>query len=418
MAEIIQIINYRGTANIYYSAHGENLRISTGVKVSENDLDKNKKIKLSFLSKNSALLSKVKYVEDFIKDYQIKNQTEPKVNLVKSKIKEKKQEVLNKNHSLIEFFEKFYDEKKNEFSTDKDRSITSLKDYKSFWNSLIDYQKNKNVNLYIDDLDLKQLNEYRKFMYQQHINTDEIKYITKGNLNQNTFRKRIIVLKTFYYWLHENKIINEIPYFLKHYAIKKTETNKEVLSSDEIMKLYHMTFETQWHNRIKDAFVFACHTGMRFSDFRSINKSHFKSKNKCFFVRKRAEKVNEYFMVPLTDIANEIAVKYDYQLNFATNQVFNRALKELLKKSGLFNEETEIFSEDGQQLKRHEVIHSHSARHTFITNLINGRVPISEIMSMTGHKKLETLNVYIKKKEPDNNETLNNVFIKNIKNEK
>ena len=418
MAQVIQVINYRGTANIYYSAHGDNLRISTGVKVNETDIDKNGKIKSSFLNKNSVLLSKVKYVEDFIKEYQIKNQTDPKVNLIKSIIKEKKQEVLNKNHSLVEFFEKFFEEKKSEFSTDKDKSISSLKDYKSFWNSLLDYQKYKRIILYVDDLDLKQLNEYRSFMYKEHIDTKEIKYATKGDLNQNTFRKRIIVLKTFYYWLLENKIINEIPYFIKHYAIQKTETNKEVLTSEEILLLYQKNFEPPWLNRIKDAFVFACHTGMRFSDLTTINKTHYKSKNNCLFVRKRAEKVNEYFMVPLTDVAIEIALKYNYKFDFATNQVFNKALKTIFEKSELFNEETEKLGDDGKQLKRYELIHSHSARHSFITNLVNKSVPISEIMSMTGHKKLETLNIYIKKKEPDTNETLNSVFLKKLENEK
>lgn len=410
---LVQVINYRGTANIYYSAHGENVRISTGVKVSESDIDKGGKLKTTFMNNNPIIISKVKYLEDFIKDYQIKNQTEPNITLVKSKIKTDKQEVLNKNHSLLEFFERFHDEKETEFTTDKDKSISSLKDYKSFWNSLIDYQKYKKINLYVDDLDLKQLNEYRSFMYREHIDTKEIKYITRGDLNQNTFRKRIIVLKTFYYWLLENKIIDEIPYFIKHYAIKKTETNKEVLTSEEIFLLYQKTFEPQWLNRIKDAFIFACHTGMRFSDLTTINKTHYKSKNNCLFVRKRAEKVNEYFMVPLTDVAKEIALKYNYRFDFATNQVFNKALKMIFEKSGLFNEETEKLGEDGQNLKRYELIHSHCARHSFITNLVNKSVPISEIMSMTGHKKLETLNVYIKKKEPDTNETLNNVFLKN-----
>lgn len=413
MNNLVKIIDYRGIANIYYAAHGENFRISTGIKIEKNDFDKRGKIKSSFLNKNSALLSKINFIENFINDYVIKNQIEPKVKLVKTKLKEKKSEVLKSNHSILEFFEKFYEEKKSEFLNDKNKSISSLKDYKSFWNSLIDYQKYINKTLFLDDIDKKQVDDYRTFMYQEHIDNEEVKYVTKGNLNQNTFRKRISTLKSFYHWMSDNETIVEVPSFVLKYKVKKIETHKEVLTSREIMKLYNMNFTPQWHNKIKDAFVFACHTGMRYSDFTSVNKFHFRLKNNKYpFVRKRAEKVNEYFMVPLTDVAYAIAKKYDYNLNVATNQVFNRTLKELLETSELFNDETEILNEDNEPRKRFELIHSHSARHSFITNLVNENVAINDIMSMTGHKRLETLNIYIKKREPETNDILNSVFIK------
>lgn len=410
MAKYIEIINYRGTANIYYSAHGNNLRLSTGIKISVDDFTKQGKLKSSFINKNPMLVSKIKYIDDFITDYIILKHIEPSVSLVKSKIKENKQEALGKNLPVIKYFETFYDYKKQEFTFDKDRSITSLKDYKSFWNSLIDYEKYTSKTLYLDDIDKNELDNYRTFMYQKRIDTNEIKYITIGNLNPNTFRKRIVVFKTFHYWLVENDIISEVPKSLLNYRIKKVETHKEFLTSEEILKLFEISFKNPLHNKIKDAFVFACHTGMRFSDLTSINKEHFKIKNGCVFVRKRAEKVNEYFMVPLSDIANGIAVKYNYSFNFVTNQTFNSNLKDIMKLSKLFNTETDKKDENGKKIMRFQLFHTHSARHSFITNLVNERIALNEIMSMTGHKKLETLNIYINKQEPESNETMNIVF--------
>jgi integrase len=85
-----------------------------------------------------------------------------------------------------------------------------------------------------------------------------------------------------------------------------------------------------------------------------------------------------------------------------TNPAFNRILKEFLKSTGLFNDETK-FKEDKNRLQRWEIISIHRGRDTFITMLIEENVPLNVIMKYTGHKHLSTLERYIdRNKKVDN----------------
>jgi hypothetical protein len=47
----------------------------------------------------------------------------------------------------------------------------------------------------------------------------------------------------------------------------------------------------------------------------------------------------------------------------------------------------------------------HRGRDTFITMLVNNRVPLNEIMKYTGHKSVTSLNMYIDKKAEINDYT-------------
>ena len=53
------------------------------------------------------------------------------------------------------------------------------------------------------------------------------------------------------------------------------------------------------------------------------------------------------------------------------------------------------FGNDGDSKPIYEQITFHTARRTFITNLVNANISLNAIMKMTGHKKITTLQEYI-----------------------
>jgi integrase len=102
--------------------------------------------------------------------------------------------------------------------------------------------------------------------------------------------------------------------------------------------------------------------------------------------------------VPVNKVVDEIIERYNYNFNREHNGVFNEQLKIILKLTDWFNDETKFKNDDGKYLERWQCVSIHRGRDTFITMLVNDRVPLNEIMKYTGHKSVNSLNMYIDKK--------------------
>ena len=127
----------------------------------------------------------------------------------------------------------------------------------------------------------------------------------------------------------------------------------------------------------------------------------FKQKDSGGFIyKKAASKTGIDYNIPLCQIVIEILEKYEYELPKITDQYGNRAIKESLKKTEMFNELTQIKDkETGEYKHRYEAITLHKGRNSFITNLVD-TTPLNELMKYTGHKKLSTLQSYIDVRRP------------------
>ena len=105
-------------------------------------------------------------------------------------------------------------------------------------------------------------------------------------------------------------------------------------------------------------------------------------------------------MVGYSAPALDILKKYDYQLPEISNQKFNDYIKDVAKIVGL-NRMVKITRSQGNkkieiEKPLHEVISSHMARRTAVTILLNiERMPVSQVMEMTGHVDYATLKRYI-----------------------
>jgi len=114
---------------------------------------------------------------------------------------------------------------------------------------------------------------------------------------------------------------------------------------------------------------------------------------------KRNEKTKTSITIPLNDTALEILKRYNYKLPVFANAYLNREIKAIFKKYDLLNTEYVKVSVKNRinipskGLKR-DFVTVHKSRSTFITLLINNHVPLTEIMPITGHRKVSTLDIY------------------------
>jgi len=231
----------------------------------------------------------------------------------------------------------------------------------------------------------------------------------------NTFGRNVGLIKTFLnYALREKYTLNDK---FKLFKAKREITDQVVLSKSEVLKLYHYDFsKSPKLERVRDVFVFGCLTGMRYSDFKRVQRENIQ--NNTITLREVKDK-SKTLKIPLVDLSKAILEKYDYELPVISDQKFRNYIKEACKIVGFTQEVVKsirignkVFN---KTLKKYERISTHTARRSFITNMINAGVPNKVIMGITGHKSIVTFQNYYKPNESNTIRFMKNVWDNKLK---
>jgi len=149
--------------------------------------------------------------------------------------------------------------------------------------------------------------------------------------------------------------------------------------------------------KYRDLFIIGCHTGLRFSDYSTLNQNHLK--DGMLHVKQR--KTGDPVVVPLREDARLILVdKYQMHLPRISLVNFNFYIKEVLKFASI-DEPVKISYKRGSKLieetrPKYAWISSHTARLSFCTNEYLAGTPSDLIMAVSGHKTEKAFKKYIK----------------------
>ena len=160
--------------------------------------------------------------------------------------------------------------------------------------------------------------------------------------------------------------------------IKAEKSNRTFLTIEEVKQLATTDFKNE---SIKQAFLFACFTGLRISDIRNLTWGNIVERNGSFFVTITMQKTRE----PLTIKLNKQAAKWLPRKN-ATKEVFdlpvynaiiNDNLKRWAKKAGI--EKSLCF---------------HMSRHTFATMELTLGADLYVVSKLLGHNDVSVTQIY------------------------
>ena len=160
--------------------------------------------------------------------------------------------------------------------------------------------------------------------------------------------------------------------------IKAEKSNRTFLTIEEVKQLAATDFKNE---SIKQAFLFACFTGLRISDIRNLTWGNIVERNGSFFVTITMQKTRE----PLTIKLNKQAAKWLPKKN-ATKEVFdlpvynaiiNDNLKRWAKKAGI--EKSLCF---------------HMSRHTFATMELTLGADLYVVSKLLGHNDVSVTQIY------------------------
>lgn len=251
-----------------------------------------------------------------------------------------------------------------------------------------------------------------------------VSFMEKNGYMVTSINKYIICFKAMIQNAMDQELHNNL-IALRAFSKKKiqeTDKAKEIyLTKTELQALYEMPLEGL-KDKVRDVFLVGCYTCQRFSDYARLSQENFtKTAKGTKVVRIVQEKTGNDVVIPiLNDNLLHIAEKYGYDIPKVNDVILNRYIKQILKelsstvpslarkertlltmkerekeKQGLVSFERD---NKGYVIKpRYELVSSHTARRSGITNLyLSGNFDTYQMMSISGHRDEKTFYEYIK----------------------
>lgn len=212
--------------------------------------------------------------------------------------------------------------------------------------------------------------------------------------------------------------------FVKDKSNKELADNKKVsLTEEQLKQLYDYPItgtELQVRKRteIRDLFVLQCLVGQRVGDMQKFFNGDNEKDEEEDTISIIQQKTKARAIIPLTPLAKEIISKYqNTELKYykPSNSNLNAELRIIAEEAGL-NIPITFEDKDGKQVKPlFELVHTHTARHTFITIMCRRDIPKETIIIATGHEDTKMIDkVYSHLSNKDKAQKVSTAFKKKL----
>ena len=157
-------------------------------------------------------------------------------------------------------------------------------------------------------------------------------------------------------------------------------SKKGYITKEQLQKLERLSLKGV-EDRVRDAFLIGCYTGLRFSDIVSLRPEHIKDG----WLVKKMVKTGFVVEIPIADLFEGkmllLLEKYGnidkLTKSLGSNSSVNKVLRGILDRIGA----------DAK-------ITFHSSRHTFATLLGQKDTKLTTLQKLLGHQKLQTTEIY------------------------
>lgn len=284
--------------------------------------------------------------------------------------------------SFLSFFQHLMEEK---------RLNTSESNYSSWVSTYRHLEKYCPSALQFREIDLKFAEGFRNYLEHEALTSAQAKL--SKNTKHAYFNNFILALKIAF---EDGYLANNLPPKIKRFG--SDESKREYLTFEEVEALANTHCK---YAVLKQAFLFSCFTGLRFSDCENLKWADVRDEEagcKLVYRQQKTEGqeylfINEYARQLMGERKGE-ADKVFIGLFYRTQ--FNIALSEWCRQAGILKKIT-----------------FHCARHTHAVILLEKGADIYTVSKMLGHRDLKTTQIYAKMVDKKMQETAN--LIPNLK---
>lgn len=234
---------------------------------------------------------------------------------------------------------------------------------------------------------------------------NSIKNVKTGEigLNNRSINKNLGIISMFVHWSHIKGYCDDFSLVDRQHQLKVARKPIVFLTWEELMTVYEYDFsKTPYLERARDVFCFCCFTSLRYSDVSYLRRSNIDSEVMTI----TTQKTHDTLVIDLNDYAQAILRKYaeipfpgDRALPVTTVQKANKYIKEIAAACHLESTVTETIYRGTRRedivYRKCDVISTHTARRTFISNALMLGIPPNIVMKWTGHSDYEAMRPYI-----------------------
>ena len=282
------------------------------------------------------------------------------------------------------------------------------------------YLKENNISDTWESMNLNTFEGYQKYLVDNGRGS-----VTIRNIIQNTLfpllkkvSKRVDIPFTWY-----DSNLNSFE-FVKDESNKELASNKKVtLTEEQLKQLYNHPItgterQIKKYTEIRDLFVLQCLVGQRVGDMQKFFNGDNERDEEEDTISIIQQKTKARAIIPLTPLAKEIISKYqNTELKYykPSNSNLNAELRIIAEEAGL-NTPITFEDKDGKQVKPlFELVHTHTARHTFITIMCRRDIPKETIIIATGHEDTKMIDkVYSHLSNKDKAQKVSTAFKKKL----
>lgn len=274
---------------------------------------------------------------------------------------------------------------------------STIRTYETLKNSLEEFEETTGYRV-----EFETINRIFFSLYSKHL-------IDDGGLLNNTLAKRIATLKAFLKEMKSAKI-NRFTDYETFKATRDSDTTIMYLTEKEVLALSKLKLNDPTQAFVRDAFCFACHTGLRFSDWDKIRPENIKDEKDeegktVKTLQFTMHKVHRVLKIPLNGTAFSIIAKYkpnpgETIIPLFTNQETNRTLKDLAKLAEIDDIVKEVKKSGANRIalsnSKFDILSCHDARNTFATLYLEKGGRPEVLQRLLGHSNYKQTIRYVK----------------------
>ena len=238
---------------------------------------------------------------------------------------------------------------------------------------------------------LELLQEYKKDIVFTDLTFEFVSsfdnYLQSKGYHLNTIAKHMKHLKRYVNVAINKEYMDIQKYAFRKYKIKSIEGSHTHLSPEELNKMENLNLEGKFTKlqKSKDAFLFCCYAGLRYSDFINLTAANIVELHQEIWLIYKSVKTGIDVRLPLYLLFEGKGLKVLEHYKEDLDGFFK------LKDNSNVNKDLNALAKLAKMDKR---ISFHTARHTNATLLIYSGANITTVQKLLGHKSVKTTQVY------------------------
>ena len=212
-------------------------------------------------------------------------------------------------------------------------------------------------------------------------------YLLSKGYHLNTIAKHMKHLKRYINVAINKEYMDIQKYAFRKYKIKSIEGSHTHLAPEELHKFENLQLTGRYTRlqKTKDAFLFCCYAGLRYSDFTNLTSANIVEFHQETWIIYKSVKTGMEVRLPLYLLFEGKGIQILQRYKDDLNSFFK------LKDNSNINKELNILAGLAKIDKR---VSFHTARHTNATLLLYNGANITTEQKLLGHKSVKTTQVY------------------------